>query len=132
MEVSLVILLYAYCYCMTASLVRRWFFRRASSVHTALFAILLIPIGSLVPVLVAYLTRAGRFMRSRQADLWMLGNPAAALAEGPVYARKCLVFTLVWAGIVTALSLPWLLRQVESFKPIRNQQPQQEAPPADA
>ena len=78
-------------------------------------------LGSMMPFLISFLIHMGGWNYNEHFHS-LLGNPAAAGFEfaGARFSDRqyvILIFTGVWAIIVTALNLPWFVRQMARFRP---------------
>ena len=161
--VKLVLLvgLYAYCYGMSAVLVRGTLMRQQlRATNTWLVALLLVGLGSVLPYMAAYFFYPESLRYPGGEGPWQLTNPFASIDDALSYHRRhmvsyppgppgsvtrptylptpsaegvfdapCLAFLGVWAALVTALSVPWFLRQVRRFRPLGRDRP--EAVPVD-
>ncbi len=105
--------LYVFCYAMTASLIRRGLFRKATQGHTWIIAVFLAGIAFLVSVL-RFILHADPWA---YREVWNLANPTLVFSGNEETRSLAFTFVSVWAGIVTLLSLPWFHRQVRSFRP---------------
>src|SRR5262249_26051522 len=61
-------------------------------------------------------------------DWWLLPNPFMALFEmGSSHRRDfqelCVWFLAIWGVLVTALSIPWLVGQIQNFRPLKVKRP---------
>lgn len=113
------VILYVYCYGMTAVLIRSWLLPGLSSVYTWVVMIFLIAFGSLIPFLISALIFLGQWSYNQQF-VWLLGNPGAVIYEFSdrhIDEAAFLVFAAAWAGLVTVLSIPWFFRQMRAFRP---------------
>jgi hypothetical protein len=123
--ISAGIALYALAYALTAGLVRRLLVRlgaRFPHYYTWVLALALATFGSVAPLLVFLVLTYG----SRDWSRLMLGaSPLTYL--NPVYLDESagrdarLAFVGLWAAVVTAASIPWFLRQVRAFRPLRSE-----------
>jgi hypothetical protein len=125
---AVVTFLYTYCYCMTAVVVRTLLFRsqvRAS--FTWLIVLLLVGLGSVGPYLAAYFLSDHR-LSHREDAMALVTNPFETIGHVMSYYERsahdpfdifCLPVLLAWAGIATAFSLPWMLKQFVRFAPSR-------------
>jgi hypothetical protein len=107
--------LYAYSYCLTAVFIRRLRFFRIKPQYTWLVALALMVMGSLLPLLLAFLW----FFRNWNYETyyyWLLTNPVTAVLDTR-HEWPYLCFVGCWAGLVTLLNLPWFARQVRAFRP---------------
>lgn len=110
--------LYAFCYSMSASLLRRRFLAdKIRPGYTWIIALILLMIGSLTPFLIIFFfSKWDTWWRLNELGVWLMSNPFALGidAHRPFY----LTFVSGWAFLVVMLSLPWFMKQVRSFKPI--------------
>jgi len=108
--------LYCYCYGMTGMFVRRMGLSNiVKQEHTWALAFVLGAVGCSLPPLLAYFLSGPSW--SRSYDNWLLANPYI-LVENSSARGNALVFTTVWAVIVTAIALPWFAGQVARFRPM--------------
>lgn len=113
------VVLYIYCYGMTAVLIRSWLMPGLQSVYTWVVMVFLIALGSLIPFLMSVLIFLGRW-HYNEHFVWLLGNPGAAIYEFSdrhIDEAAFLVFAAAWAGLVTVLNIPWFARQMRAFRP---------------
>lgn len=110
------IALYAYCYAMTAVLIRR---RLLANVlkpsQTYVLGLGLLAAGTLGPLLLAFFIHPD--WASTGADqwgLWRVTNPF--MLRESAFRPVCLTFLAIWASALALLSLPWFLRQVRAFR----------------
>jgi hypothetical protein len=110
------IALYAYCYAMTAVLIRRRFFANViKRSQTYVLGLGLLAAGTLGPLLLAFFIHPDWASTSAdQWDLWRVTNPFM-LGES-AYRPTCLTFLAIWASALALLSLHWFLRQVRAFR----------------
>jgi len=114
--------LFAYAYCMTAALVRRYMITRMPAKHTGLLALALLCAGCLVPMILGYILISspyGSSMSHRLANKpgwWNVTNPFM-LFERPC-RNACLATAAIWAFAVAILSVPWYMDQVSRFIPL--------------
>jgi len=107
--------LYAFCYSQTALIVKRVFFANSSRPDmTALVALLLLVVGSVIPMVIGFLLRPEPWLKL--SPQWYLGNPFVLFWETDIWPES-FKFTSIWAVGVFAVTLPWFIRQVRSFKP---------------
>jgi hypothetical protein len=114
--------LYAYCYALTAALVRRVFLPRVPTGYTWVVFLALLVAGSVLPFLGAFLVLYGEW-RYQTHFFWLLPNPAAAVGEfaDPRASLRAGVYWLFvggWAGLITLASVPWFGRQWLRFRPL--------------
>ncbi|MCI0684808.1 MAG: hypothetical protein L0Y71_22150 [Gemmataceae bacterium] len=114
-----VVLLYIYCYGMTAVLVRSWLMPGVQHVYTWVVMLFLIALGSLAPFLVSALIFMGGW-NYHEHFVWVLGNPGFAIYE--FVDRKLdetayVYFAGAWAALVTLLNVVWFFRQMRAFRP---------------
>jgi hypothetical protein len=107
--------LYAYCYAISAVLVRRWFFRNGiRPSQTWALALGLLAFMAVFPMVVAYIASPYRFLDTLdKLGLWTAANPFL-LGESETRGNH-LMFAGVWAILVTGLAYPWLSKQVREF-----------------
>jgi hypothetical protein len=118
--------LYTFCYGMTAVLVRAYLFGgRVRATVTWLVALLLVGLGSSLPMVLAYLTVPEHLRYSSDEQWWLLTNPFASVYEINTTGRRtgwadyetvCYLFIVTWAGVAAALSMPWLIAQMTRFR----------------
>jgi len=152
-QVSTVVLLYLYNYGLTAVLLRVYLFGGAIRPgFTWLIQILLIGLGSSIPAMLAFILFQDQMGAGNEAIWWKLPSPflsafnvANDFPRGTVnteYLEVCLWFLGIWAVLMSALAMPWAMRQVVSFRPrqraqvldavVVEEQAAAEAPPAAA
>jgi hypothetical protein len=114
--------LYVFSYAMTARLVRHRFFDdRIHQKYTWIIALILMGMGSLLPITIGFVFFSGNWQKSEDAGLWLIGNPFAFGMEShwPIY----MFVAGSWAIIVLALSRLWFLEQIRQFqRPMTNDQ----------
>jgi hypothetical protein len=116
------ILAYAVAYVMTGLLIWRQLIRpRFPSSMVPVLSMMLVTIGSVVPVLIA--VGLGHFSWDENTlNRWYwYGNPVS-LIFGSAYNSQ-MVTAVIWALLGTILNMPWFVRQAREFKPL-------EEPPA--
>lgn len=106
--------LYFFCYAMTGALLRRRLFSRVGTEWTWVFGVALLILGSIAPFLIGYLIFFNEQWWSEDFGAWWVGNPFAWENKGHrvLYAGVA----GVWAALVVALSLPWFIERVKSFR----------------
>ena len=115
--------LYIYAYSMTAFLLRRAFFRNwIKPGLTWLIAVGLCVAASLLPVLTYFMINYDRMHEIDDEGLWLVGIPSWPFADDD-YLGKSLGFTAIWSAVVLLLSLPWAVRRLLAFKPLRTTPP---------
>jgi hypothetical protein len=109
--------LYAYCYAISAVLIRRKFLAgKTRYSQTWTVALCLLALGSFFPLLVAYIASPARFDITVDAlGLWTAANPF--FLGNDITRSTHLTFAAVWAIAVTLLASPWFVRQVRNFRP---------------
>jgi hypothetical protein len=125
--VMVLIALYIFNYSLTAVFLRNVVFGgRLKPVFTWVLAVVLGLLGISLPYIFLFLFVNEQL---RQGDInpwWEITNPFASIRQFVLDWRRdpqgqfrtgCLVFLSSWAGIVTLLCLPWLVRQVARFRP---------------
>jgi hypothetical protein len=119
---ALLVFLYTYAYALTAVLLRHTILKFVPALYTWVLMIVLLALGSAVPLLVAAMWHQGRW-RYDQHYYYLFANPFAALADfgggpgGMTHQGDFHLFVAAWAALVTALNLPWFIRQVRRFRP---------------
>jgi len=117
------IALYGLAYTLTAGLVRRLLVRlgaRLQHYYTWVLALMLATVGSVAPLLVFLILAYGSGDWSR---LVLESSPLTYL--NPIYLNEPsgrearLLFVGIWAVVVTVASVPWFIRQVRAFRPLR-------------
>jgi hypothetical protein len=106
--------LYFFCYAMTGALLRRFLFSRVGTELTWLIGAALMLVGSLAPFLIGYIVFFNDQWWAEDFGAWWVGNPFAWGNEGHrvLYAS----FAGVWALVAAAMSLPWFIERVKSFR----------------
>ena len=119
-RVTALMLLYGYCYAMTAVLVQRWILRKAvPAKYNWLTFILLMLAGGLLPGIFELLITMGQPVRKPLSNFWAITSPAAVIdTSAPRLVEAALAFTGLWGLLAFFLSIPWMARQVEAFKPL--------------
>jgi hypothetical protein len=107
--------LYFFCYAMMGALLRRFLFSRLGTELTWLIGAALLLVGSLAPFLIGYIVFFNDQWWSEDFGAWWVGNPFAWGNEG--YRVLYASVAGVWAVIVAAMSLPWFIERVKSFRP---------------
>jgi hypothetical protein len=154
LRLLLLVFLYAYCYGMSALLLQRTLLaHHLKPIATWLVALLLLGLGSVVPYLAAYFVAPESMRYGQQDSTWLLTNPFASIEDAMREGRRqstyspyglttspslsdildvsILPFLGVWAGVVTLLALPWFVRQVSRFRPLRRGRKERVPPPED-
>jgi hypothetical protein len=114
------LVVYVYCYALTAAWLRRTFLPRLPTGYTWIVLLVLLLAGSALPFLVSFLIHYPDTSYARHV-YWLLPNPGVAVMEvGTVFGRyetAFIVFAGVWAALITLASVPWFVRQVRGFRP---------------
>jgi hypothetical protein len=107
--------LYFFCYAMTGALLRRHLFTRVGTELTWLIGAMLLIVGSLAPFLIGYIIVFKDQWWSEDLGAWWVGNPFAWGNKG----HRVLYTSVggVWAVLVAAVSLPWFIERLRSFRP---------------
>lgn len=114
--------LYLLAYCLTAVLLRRWLFRHAAAVSsTSAIAVFLIALGSIVPVIMAFVLNPNNWDIS--GDWWLALNPMSPLFEldrgGWTHRQaESLIISSTWAAAMVLLNIRWFGRQLSEFRPL--------------
>jgi hypothetical protein len=107
--------LYALCYALTASLVRRRFLSRwLSQKYTWAVGLILLCIGSIVPFLTGFLAFFGNWARWEEIGAWMVLNPFALGIDK--FQNTYLMVAFGWAVVVTFLNAGWFSDQLEPYR----------------
>jgi hypothetical protein len=126
-----VMVLYVYCYALTAAWIRRVFLPRLPGGYTWIVFLILLAAGMAVPFLMSFLL----FNPSAPYAIhvpWLLPNPGVALGEFGNYGPHCSIFLTFagsWAVVITLASVPWFVRQVRGFRPFTSAAGRSEMPP---
>lgn len=107
---------YAYCYAMTGA-VLRWIGRRSLLPRvSAVFALILLILGCIAPVIVAFFIWPNRW--DDQTLFTLLFNPFGPLAQWDDAEMRIasIILASVWGGLVTLAALPWLFTQWRGFR----------------
>jgi hypothetical protein len=107
--------LYFFCYAMTGALLRRHLLTRVGTELTWLIGAILLLVGSFAPFLTGYIVFIKDQWWSEDLGAWWVGNPFAWGNKG----HRVLYTSVggVWAVLVAAISLPWFIERVRSFRP---------------
>ena len=107
--------LYFFCYAMTGALLRRRLFSRVKTEATWLIGVILLAVGSVAPFLIGYIVFFNDQWWKEDFDAWWVGNPFAWGNKG----HRVLYASVagLWAALVAAMSLPWFIERVKSFRP---------------
>jgi len=102
-------------YALTALTIRRLFFRNSKRPNIAIEIILLtLMVVNVTPLAIGHLLYSGSW--DSLPPQWYLANPAIAFWETDV-AIEYFPISCLWAIVVFAVTLPWLLKQFLNFKP---------------
>jgi hypothetical protein len=142
-KLTLLLVLYVYCYGLSGVLVRRMVFGRHLKPNgTWLVVVLLLGLGCVLPYMAAYFFDPEALHYSRREPLWQMTNPFAAIDEATssrhrireyydpetgtlrydratedILDAPCLPFLTIWAVVMTALAAPWFALQAAAFRP---------------
>lgn len=115
---------YAYCFGLTAVLVRRAAGNTGfRPFHTWLVALILFGLGCIVPYLARLVFYPRRYGYGYPDDIiWMyLPNPVVMIEDATsvtnAHTELTVLFLAVWGVAVTLLNLRWLAKQVHDFRP---------------
>jgi hypothetical protein len=108
------ICLYFFCYALTGALLRRFLLRRAGTELTWLISAALLILGIGAPIMTGYILFFDEQWWSENHGAWLVGNPFAWDNKG----HRVLYASVagVWAALVAAISLPWFIERVKSFR----------------
>lgn len=109
---------YAFCYSVSAVLVRRRLLGdRFKQLNHSALAFLLVVLASVLPILVCFLV-AQEILRDEQSfPYWP--NPFAFMASWR-HREMYLVFILSWTCVSAVAILPWFSEQIKRFRPYRD------------
>jgi ABC-type transport system involved in multi-copper enzyme maturation permease subunit len=116
---------YVYCYCLTATVVRRVLagttFR---SEYTWVLAALLFGLGCTIPYIArfALFDNSPRYAYSDELLALYLTNPAVMIPDvlessASSHRGLTLLFLVVWGTVATAANVPWFVKQATTFRP---------------
>lgn len=126
--VAVGMMLYAYGYAMSGMLIRKYLLSNiVRAEHTWSLGLVLAALGCALPPLLAYFVSQGDIMDS--PSVWMLPNPYS-LGYNDSMRISALIFVGVWSILVTIGGLPWYIRQVARFSPLREAPADPPAPTA--
>jgi len=111
--------LFGYSYSMTALLIRRYLLPRfIRPEHTWSLVLVLLAIGSVLPMLPGYMVFKGAMWDVDPGPLkyWLATNPVALFVE-PETRYAALFLVVPWALAVTVLAAPWIAGQIRRFGP---------------
>jgi hypothetical protein len=133
LEMMGVMVLYTYCYAMTAAWLRRVFLPRVPGGYTWIILIVLVTAGCVMPFLLSFLLLNPGAPYAAHVP-WLLPDPGVAMSEfsGPSandYRFAFLGFACAWAGLITLLSVPWFVRQIRGFRPFAGGAARSQEPP---
>jgi hypothetical protein len=121
------LVLYTIAYCLSAVIVRRLAgSQRIPVQYTWIIALILLGLGSILPYLIYWAMSSALGLYGEVDIEWVITNPFSAAAEVETKARMVgapwlesspVVFSIVWATLVTLLNLPWVVRQLWDFRP---------------
>jgi hypothetical protein len=100
---------------MTGALLRRHLFSRVGTELTWLISAILLAMGSLTPFLIGYIVFFNDQWWTGDYGAWWVGNPFSWGNK----AHRVLYASVggVWAMLVAAMNLPWLIERMRSFRP---------------
>ncbi|HEU0177764.1 MAG TPA: hypothetical protein VFV58_26175 [Blastocatellia bacterium] len=106
--------LYFFCYAMTGALLRRLLFSRVGSELIWLIGVSLLLVGSVTPFMIGYIIFFNDQWWSEDLGAWWVGSPFAWGNKG----HRVLYASVggLWAVLVVAMSLPWIIERVKMFK----------------
>ena len=123
--VSAGLALYGFAYAMTAAILRRLLFsgrRRIPHYYTWVIAMALLTVGTIFPGAVLILTcyGTGRWsLDTLSGGPWTLTNPFYLFSNDSRVEH--LVFGSVWAALMAAASIPWMVREAAAFRPLASE-----------
>jgi hypothetical protein len=107
--------LYFFAYALSGALLRRYIFKMIPTAYTWVFGAMLLSLGSIAPMLIGYLFFFNDPGASPDFSRWFVGNPFAWDYRG--HRVFFAVVGGVFAGLATALSIPWFIERWKQFKP---------------
>jgi hypothetical protein len=127
-EVMTALGLYTLCYGLTGVLCRTVLMaRQVKPLFTWVVALLLMGLGSTLPYMIAYLIHFDTpSFQPEEHAWWLLPNPFVSVYDDVMsrattwreaFNVSTVWFTGGWATLVTALCMPWFIRQVVRFRP---------------
>lgn len=123
-----VLLLFTFCYCLSAVVLRFYLFdRQIRPGYTWVLGLLLAGLGSTLPMVVQLIIQFQRGQFGQQEfPWWALPNPIWAMAElesryqrNSDFESVLFPFLMIWAILVAVLSMPWYFGQLRRFRPTR-------------
>jgi hypothetical protein len=106
--------LYAVCYGMTGLLVRRLLAPKSPPILGAVVSCILIAVGCLLPLLLAYLIEGPRWSFDTLPIEFVLANPAVLWRD---YGRNIVLYFLtIWAVVVMGCNFKWFRQQWDDFR----------------
>jgi hypothetical protein len=123
-----VLLLFTFCYCLSAVVLRFYMFdRQIRPGYTWVLGLLLAGLGSTLPMVVQLIIQFQRGQFGQQEfPWWALPNPIWAMAElesryqrNSDFESVLFPFLMIWAILVAVLSMPWYFGQLRRFRPTR-------------
>lgn len=108
---------YFYCYAGTAQMLRRKIFSHiVAPSHTWALGLVLGAVAITLPLLVLILVRGGDWYSGH--EMWMIANPASLVQDDSDLRNAGLMFSGIWALILTVNWLPGALAQYRDFRPL--------------
>jgi len=140
MRTTSILVLYFYCYTLTAVLLRHSVLSKwVSREFTWVVALTLFIVLSVAPFLITFIVMQTRWDYHQHMFVLLL-NPFVAVAEvaegnhyynRPEYALLFFSVSTGWAVLVTILNLPWLVQQMIRFHPPRQKKTKAAASPPE-
>ncbi|HEX4129817.1 MAG TPA: hypothetical protein VHZ24_07225 [Pirellulales bacterium] len=109
------LLLFAWCYGMSGVFVRRIFIRKSAPLLNTVIALVLLALGSSVPLVLAYMLEGPDRLFNQLPLLFLLGNP---LVLGRPAHEQIVIFgfLLVWAIFGLLVNIRWFFDQWAAFR----------------
>ena len=110
--------LYAFSFALGASVIRRRFLAdRVTCGYTWVIALVLLGITTTIIPLVLF------FLSGKWEQEWLIASPLGPLLfdDQSSLVLHSIVIATICAGFAGALSLPWLVRQIDDFRPLREE-----------
>ena len=109
---------YVIAYSLTGISLKRFFFNKLPEKSTTIIALMLLVAGSLFPMIIGFMVEeTDRYFTIH--DIWYSGNPFFLFWFGRDSRAIFVQWSIVWALIALAISVPWFLCQFTNFKPLK-------------
>ncbi|MFA9478598.1 hypothetical protein ACERK3_09850 [Phycisphaerales bacterium AB-hyl4] len=108
--------LYVAAYTFTAILIHRYLMPRFKSTMTAALAMLLMAIGTVGPMIVAFFIWPTSWHETERG-WWLTSVVSPVVHSGRDFMSSIYLFVGLWLGMAAALAVPWWVRGVRQFTP---------------